>query len=170
MRPHTRILYSLCDRITGEARGARQKNTGSNQAKGSPPHRASVRGGDPGSAGISRAEPGRALDWLVPMISTPTNRPEPRKSIGRRAAGAGTCRYFPVTSRAAIPNGTLTYPRTTGQRENGYRNVSSAPLSSGRAARFLRNTVVVLKYCARFRNWLASDASPPNSWSYHRSW
>src|SRR5881397_3400065 len=33
MRPHTRILYSLCDRITGEARGARQKDTGSNQAR-----------------------------------------------------------------------------------------------------------------------------------------
>jgi hypothetical protein len=26
MRPHTRMLYSLCDRITGEARGARQKD------------------------------------------------------------------------------------------------------------------------------------------------
>jgi hypothetical protein len=40
-------LYSLCDRMTGEARGARQKDTGSNQARAL----------HPGSAGISRAEP-----------------------------------------------------------------------------------------------------------------
>src|SRR3989441_7198370 len=47
MRPHTRILYSLCDRITGEARGARQKDTGSNQASE----------GSAGYQGQSPAEP-----------------------------------------------------------------------------------------------------------------
>src|SRR5207244_8490482 len=57
MQPHTRILYSLCDRITGEARGARQEDTGSNQARALHPTAQACAVGDPGSAGISRAEP-----------------------------------------------------------------------------------------------------------------
>src|SRR5881397_4054365 len=60
MRPHTRILYSLCDRITGEARGARQKDTGSNQARALHPTAQACAVGTPalpGYQGQSPAEP-----------------------------------------------------------------------------------------------------------------
>src|SRR5881409_195919 len=61
MRPHTRILYSLCDRMTGEARGARQKDTGSNQARALHPTAQACTVGTP-------ALPGRAPNarlWRV---------------------------------------------------------------------------------------------------------
>ena len=79
MRPHTRILYSSCDRITGEARGARQKDTGSNQARALHPTAQACAVGTPAlpGRGPQRASlarwggryqgqnRGRALVWLA---------------------------------------------------------------------------------------------------------
>src|SRR6059036_2945654 len=62
MRPHTRILYSLCDRITGEARGARQKTLGLTRRGLSTPPRKRARWGPR----LCRDIKGRALDWLDP--------------------------------------------------------------------------------------------------------
>src|SRR2546425_9862065 len=73
MRPHTRILYSLCDRITGEARGARQKDgeargarqkdTGSNQARALHPTAQACAVRTPALLGYQGQSP---LGWLDP--------------------------------------------------------------------------------------------------------
>src|SRR2546425_3658505 len=76
MRPHTRILYSLCDRITGEARGARQKTLGlTRRGLSTPPRKRArwgprlCRAGAPNArlwrVGVEDIK-GRALDWLDP--------------------------------------------------------------------------------------------------------
>ena len=65
MWPHTRILYSLCDRITGEARGARQKDTGSNSNQARGLCRTGVPNARLWRVGVEDIK-GRALDWLDP--------------------------------------------------------------------------------------------------------
>src|SRR5437899_7650496 len=65
MRPHTRILYSLCDRITGEARGARQEDTGLTRRGLSTPPRKRARWGPR----LCRDIKGRA--WLSPCLVRP---------------------------------------------------------------------------------------------------
>src|SRR5438128_9089685 len=98
MRPHTRILYSLCDRITGEARGARKKTLGLTRRGLSTPPRKRARWGPRLCPDIK----GRALDWLdaapagstepacvrgVPGASEPIAEGEGKRPVGVPVAG-----------------------------------------------------------------------------------
>src|SRR3989441_8643546 len=65
MRPHTRILYSLCDRITGEAREARQKDTESNQARALHPTAQACAVGTPALPGYQGQSPAEPLPGLL---------------------------------------------------------------------------------------------------------
>src|SRR5438128_1734666 len=95
MRLQTRISYSLCDRITASARGARQEDTGLTRRGLSTPPRKRARWGPR----LCRDINVRALAWLDPALGRISLKMRPTYTETPRTTSRSGVKDPPKTRR-----------------------------------------------------------------------